>query len=90
VYVPENSAIGKKVAYITAKDPDFGENGNILIETVDIRSDKQFSINRQLAPLAAFNLTSEGFLTISKNLDRESADKYEVEIRACDHGSPKK
>ena len=38
----------------------------------------------------AFNLTSEGFLSVNKFLDRERVDKYEAEIKACDHGSPKK
>ena len=82
----ENTEIGKHVAHVSANDRDLAENGRVHIEKPMV------SIKKRLpsVPEPAFNLTNDGFLTISQNLDREQINSYEVTIRACDFGIPQK
>ena len=77
INVKEGIPIGSKVGKIDASDPDLGENGDIkfsLKSTTDI-----------------FTIDSEtGDLITTKEIDRETEDKFEVIVVAQDQGQPKR
>jgi len=85
----ENATSNTYLAYITAKDADFGRNGKTEIEIHSIHADKDsFGFNSKLD--GTFLLTKTGFLSLNQSIDREVIDKYTVEIQACDLGNPSK
>lgn len=89
VYIPENTEIGTNFAYVTAKDADLKENGKVVVFIESISTDRRSP--HRLAPFqSVFNLTNVGFLSINGKLDREDTDRYEITLRSCDHGFPKK
>ena len=86
-YLPEDSPVGTVIAYLTAKDPDSGQNGkvNLSIESVSPEVEKTKGQADKKNP---FNLTKSGFICLKQKIDREKTSSYIIKIKACDQGSP--
>lgn len=73
LHLPENTKNGTSVAQILAIDPDEGRNAEVSYELV--------------TKVKEFRLDSEsGMLYISRTLDREQINEYDLRIRAWDNG----
>ena len=72
--VDENQDPGKFVAWISVSDKDFGKNGEV---TMEVEPKELFAIEN-------------GSIVSRKNFDREAKDSYELVVKACDLGSPKR
>lgn len=80
--VMENNRPGAFLCKLRAKDRDRGDNGRVRYAIMRTKPDlfrSYFRIN-----------STNGTLTIVKRLDRESADKIELNIEARDNGVPSK
>uniref|UniRef100_A0A3B4GS00 Cadherin domain-containing protein n=1 Tax=Pundamilia nyererei TaxID=303518 RepID=A0A3B4GS00_9CICH len=75
--VPEDSAVGTVIALISAKDPDSGDNGKVLL-TLSPKS--PFKLNPSVSN--HYSLVTNG------RLDREKNAQYRVKISASDSGNP--
>ncbi|MEQ2273135.1 Cadherin-23, partial [Xenotaenia resolanae] len=80
VSVPENTAMGKKVAVVLAKDIDAGFNGLVNFSLIAGNMEDVFMIK-------TVN-NSHGVVYVNAALDRESIDRYLLKVRASDNGSP--
>ncbi|KAM4730337.1 cadherin-23 [Anableps anableps] len=80
VNIPENTAMGKKVAVVLAKDRDAGLNGLVNFTLVAGNMEDVFMIK-------TVN-NSYGEVYVNAALDRESVDRYLLKVRATDNGSP--
>ena len=72
--IPENIDIGKQIGRVNATDKDSGVNGEVWFQLVSAGF--------------PFNVTSNGIVTVSKTLDREAVDFYNLQINASDKGFP--
>ncbi|XP_078489078.1 protocadherin alpha-4-like [Ciona intestinalis] len=79
VYVKEDAMVGSYIAYVTAKDDDSGINGEVTLRL------GQSSTDDVDVP---FELTDEGFIGITGELDREDKSRYVLMVRACDLAVP--
>ncbi|XP_039767444.1 cadherin-23 isoform X1 [Ornithorhynchus anatinus] len=80
VSVPEDIALGQRVALVQARDPDAGSNGQVIFSLASGNIGRVFEI-----------LTTNGTygeVFVVKALDRESLDRYILKIQASDCGSP--
>ncbi|XP_070819284.1 protocadherin gamma-C5-like [Chaetodon trifascialis] len=75
--VPEDSAIGTVIALISAKDPDSGDNGRVMLS---VSSKSPFKLNPSVSN--HYSLVTNG------PLDREKNGQYSVKISATDSGKP--
>uniref|UniRef100_A0A669EZ53 Protocadherin gamma-C5 n=1 Tax=Oreochromis niloticus TaxID=8128 RepID=A0A669EZ53_ORENI len=76
--VPEDSAVGTVIALISAKDPDSGDNGKVML-TLSPKS--PFKLNPSVSN--HYSLVTNGRLD-----HREKVSEYNIEITATDSGSP--
>uniref|UniRef100_A0A3P9AY45 Protocadherin 1 gamma 22 n=1 Tax=Maylandia zebra TaxID=106582 RepID=A0A3P9AY45_9CICH len=75
--VPEDSAVGTVIALISAKDPDSGDNGKVLL---NLSPKSPFKLNPSVSN--HYSLVTNG------RLDREKNAQYRVKISASDSGNP--
>ncbi|XP_077866254.1 uncharacterized protein LOC100329017 [Saccoglossus kowalevskii] len=75
--VLENSAAGTLVITVTAVDRDVMDDGKVYYEITDGNIDGVFEIN-----------DTEGSILVKRTLDRETIDKYTLEITATDLAIP--
>ncbi|XP_061083448.1 cadherin-23 [Conger conger] len=80
VEIPENTAIGKRVAVVLARDRDIGNNGLVNFSLVAGNMQDVFEIR-------TVNHTY-GEVYVNSALDRETVDRYLLKVRAMDNGSP--
>uniref|UniRef100_A0A8C5PJI8 Cadherin domain-containing protein n=1 Tax=Leptobrachium leishanense TaxID=445787 RepID=A0A8C5PJI8_9ANUR len=74
--VPENAPLGTVVGFITVRDKDSGENGEIQLELIPNVPFKCQPVNNRYS------------LVTSEYLDREKISQYIIQIIASDLGSP--
>ncbi|XP_013393116.1 protein dachsous [Lingula anatina] len=74
-YFPENQAVSSVVATVTATDNDTGVNARLRYSMIS--SNEYFDIN-----------TDSGEILSKKELDRETRDHYNFNIRVTDQGNP--
>ncbi|XP_038600145.1 cadherin-23 isoform X1 [Tachyglossus aculeatus] len=80
VSVPEDVALGQRVALVQAQDPDAGSNGQVIFSLASGNIGQVFEI-------VTTNGTY-GEVFVVKALDRESLDRYILKVQASDCGSP--
>lgn len=90
MFLTESYPTGHQFAYISADDADFGTNGEIDTELVTtVPPDAVVTITDPLLlqeELADMFVLDNNFLSLKNTLDRERIDRYDVTIKACDHG----
>ncbi|XP_030595735.1 protocadherin-20 [Archocentrus centrarchus] len=72
-FIPENVPTFSQVGRVEVKDPDEGENGRT-----------EFHVVNSSGPFVVDN--TQGTLRTTRNLDRETEDRYEFYLLARDHG----
>lgn len=77
VKIPEDLAIGARVADINATDKDFGPNGILTYSIISGNEDNNFGIN-----------PSTGIITVKNELDYETVVRYSLVIRVSDNAPP--
>uniref|UniRef100_A0A8C3DP03 Cadherin-23 n=1 Tax=Corvus moneduloides TaxID=1196302 RepID=A0A8C3DP03_CORMO len=80
VSVAEDSAVGKRVALVLARDPDAGRNGQVTFLLTSGNIGRAFEIR------TTNNTYGEVF--VARPLDRELLDHYTLRIQASDGGVP--
>ncbi|NXF31776.1 CAD23 protein, partial [Nyctibius bracteatus] len=80
VSVAEDSAVGKRVAVVLARDPDAGSNGQVTFSLMSGNIGRAFEIR------TTNNTYGEVF--VARLLDRELLDHYTLRIQASDGGVP--
>ncbi|XP_075362724.1 cadherin-23-like [Mycteria americana] len=80
VSVAEDSAVGKRVAVVLARDPDAGSNGQVTFSLTSGNIGQAFEIH------TTNNTYGEVF--VAWPLDRELLDHYTLRIQASDGGVP--
>lgn len=75
--VLENVPIGYSVIHIQAIDSDSGENARLHYQLTDTVPDFPLTINN-----------STGWITVSKELDRETTESFTFAVQVRDHGIP--
>ncbi|XP_064924055.1 cadherin-23 isoform X1 [Columba livia] len=80
VSVAEDSAVGKRVALVLARDPDAGSNGQVTFSLTSGNIGRVFEIR------TTNNTYGEVF--VARPLDRERLDHYTLWIQAADGGVP--
>ncbi|XP_027714209.1 cadherin-23 isoform X2 [Vombatus ursinus] len=80
VSVPEDRAVGRRVAVVTARDADIGSNGQVSFYLASGNIGGAFEI------LTTNDSIGEVF--VARPLDREELDHYILKIVAIDGGSP--
>lgn len=88
IYLPENQAPNKYIAFISIIDKDSGENGrvewNVLVNNQFLNDNSLFTLNR----LSNNSFTLNSGLKSSKLFDRETLESINVSIKAWDNGNP--
>ncbi|XP_063807494.1 protocadherin Fat 3 isoform X5 [Pseudophryne corroboree] len=79
VSVKEDLPVGASVLKIKATDPDSGFNGKVLYTITDGNTDSCFAIDME-----------SGQLSVLMPMDRETTDKYLLNITVYDLGSPQR
>lgn len=77
VKIPENTAVGSRVADINATDKDFGLDGKLTYSIITGNEDDKFDIN-----------PSTGIITVKNELDYETVVRYSLEVRVSDNAPP--
>lgn len=77
VKIPENTAIGCRVADINATDKDFGLDGKLTYSIITGNEDDKFDIN-----------PSTGIITVKNELDYETVVRYSLVVRVSDNAPP--
>ena len=77
VKIPEDTAIGSRVADINATDKDFGLDGILTYSITSGNEDNNFGIN-----------PSTGIITVKNELDYETVGRYSLVIRVSDNAPP--
>ncbi|KFQ13516.1 Cadherin-23, partial [Leptosomus discolor] len=80
VSVAEDSAVGKRVAVVLARDPDAGSNGQVTFSLTSGNIGWAFEIHT--------TNTTYGEVFVAQPLDRELLDHYTLRIQASDGGVP--
>ncbi|XP_063783179.1 cadherin EGF LAG seven-pass G-type receptor 1 isoform X1 [Pseudophryne corroboree] len=75
--VLENVPVGYSVVHIQANDADSGDNARIQYSLTDVPPNFPFVINN-----------NTGWITVSKELDREAVEFYTFGVEARDNGEP--
>ncbi|BHF79698.1 hypothetical protein SprV_0702282000 [Sparganum proliferum] len=79
--IPEDKPLESLIAHINATDPDLGDNGTVTVYF------SPHQINT-LSTANPFSLFPDGRLILSRPLDRERVDHYELIVLASDKGRP--
>ena len=77
VKIPEDTAIGARVADINATNKDFGPDGILTYSIINGNADNNFGIN-----------PSTGIITVKNELDYETVVRYSLVIRVSDNAPP--
>uniref|UniRef100_U3KFZ4 Cadherin-23 n=1 Tax=Ficedula albicollis TaxID=59894 RepID=U3KFZ4_FICAL len=80
VSVAEDSAVGKRVALVLARDPDAGSNGQVTFSLTSGNIGWAFEIRTTNG--------TYGEVFVARPLDRELLDHYTLRIQASDGGVP--
>ncbi|XP_061229899.1 cadherin-23 isoform X3 [Neopsephotus bourkii] len=80
VSVAEDSAVGKRVALVLARDPDAGSNGQVTFSLASGNIGQAFEIRTTNG--------TYGEVFVARPLDRELLDHYTLRIQASDGGVP--
>nr|XP_030131496.3 cadherin-23 isoform X1 [Taeniopygia guttata] len=80
VSVAEDSAVGKRVALVLARDPDAGRNGQVTFSLTSGNIGRAFEIRTTNG--------TYGEVFVARPLDRELLDHYTLRIQASDGGVP--
>ncbi|XP_072266573.1 protocadherin-8-like [Pyxicephalus adspersus] len=80
--IQENNAPGTYITTVVAKDTDFGLNGKISYRLVDAKI-----LGQSLSTFVAIDSDS-GMLRAVRSLDYEMLKQLDIEIEACDNGTP--
>ncbi|XP_061303855.1 cadherin-23 isoform X3 [Pezoporus flaviventris] len=80
VSVAEDSAVGKRVALVLARDPDAGSNGQVTFSLASGNMGRAFEIRT--------TNSTYGEVFVARPLDRELLDHYTLRIQASDGGVP--
>ncbi|NWS37863.1 CAD23 protein, partial [Probosciger aterrimus] len=80
VSVAEDSAVGKRVALVLARDPDAGSNGQVTFSLASGNIGRAFEIRT--------TNSTYGEVFVARPLDRELLDHYTLRIQASDGGVP--
>uniref|UniRef100_A0A8B9RS20 Cadherin-23 n=1 Tax=Accipiter nisus TaxID=211598 RepID=A0A8B9RS20_9AVES len=80
VSVAEDSAVGKRVAVVLARDPDAGSNGQVTFSLTSGNIGRAFEIRT--------TNSTYGEVFVARPLDRELLDHYTLRIQASDGGVP--
>ncbi|NWZ91402.1 CAD23 protein, partial [Nesospiza acunhae] len=80
VSVAEDSAVGKRVALVLARDPDAGSNGQVTFSLTSGNIGRAFEIRTTNG--------TYGEVFVARPLDRELLDHYTLRIQASDGGVP--
>ncbi|CAL8349145.1 unnamed protein product [Arctogadus glacialis] len=79
VSVMEDQPVGFVALYVVARDADQGENGRVSYSIESGNAGGAFSLN-----------PNTGSLSISKPLDREEEETFNLTVVAKDHGTPRR
>ena len=77
VKIPENIAVGSKIANINATDKDYGIDGQLTYSIFSGNEDNKFAIN-----------SNTGVITINNELDYETVVRYTLSVRVSDNAQP--
>lgn len=77
VKIPEDTAIGARVADINATDKDFGLDGILMYSIISGNEGNKFDIN-----------PSTGIITVENELDYETVVRYSLVIQVTDSAPP--
>lgn len=77
VKIPENIAVGSKIANINATDKDYGIDGQLTYSIFSGNEDNKFAIN-----------SNTGVITINNELDYETVVRYTFSVRVSDNAPP--
>jgi len=72
--ISEGVKVGQMVYQLSATDKDSGANGNIIYEIISGNTGESFKVENQ------------NDIVIKNSLDRETVNKYHLEIKATDNG----
>ncbi|CAH0554100.1 unnamed protein product, partial [Brassicogethes aeneus] len=75
--IKEDALIGDKILQVTASDSDSDRNGAVTYSIIRGDNNNQFAIDEKT-----------GYLSVAKELDRESVSSYVLEVLAKDNGVP--
>ncbi|XP_060710121.1 cadherin-23 [Hemiscyllium ocellatum] len=78
VEIPEDAAVGKRVAVVFAHDLDAGRNAMVNFTILSGNTNKTFRISTANG--------SRGEIYLARRLDREQNDRYVLTIQALDNG----
>ncbi|KIH54115.1 cadherin domain protein, partial [Ancylostoma duodenale] len=76
--ISEDTPVGTTVLAIKASDADRGENSRVTYRLMNDRASEFLSIDKY-----------SGKLTLRKTVDFEKIQRFNMEIEACDNGTPK-
>lgn len=77
VKIPENIAVGSKIANINATDKDYGIDGQLTYSIFSGNEGNKFAIN-----------SNTGVITINNELDYETVVRYTLSVRVSDNAQP--
>ena len=85
VFLPESMKKHGYFAYVNAKDYDLEFNGQVHVRLKALAAPDKEGIKTDATDM--FRLTKDGFLGLTKQLDRETQSQYIICINATDKGA---
>ncbi|XP_039176461.1 cadherin-23 isoform X5 [Crotalus tigris] len=80
VSISEDSPVGHRIALVLARDPDAGNNGQVVFSLVSGNIGRAFEIRT--------TNSTYGEVFVARPLDRELIERYTLQIQAADQGVP--
>ncbi|KAM3835604.1 cadherin-23 [Vipera latastei] len=80
VSISEDSPVGRRIALVLARDPDAGNNGQVVFSLVSGNIGRAFEIRT--------TNSTYGEVFVARPLDRELIERYTLQIQAADRGVP--
>ncbi|XP_070610011.1 cadherin-23 [Erythrolamprus reginae] len=80
VSISEDSPAGRRIALVLARDPDAGNNGQVVFSLVSGNIGRAFEIRT--------TNSTYGEVFVARPLDRELIERYTLQIQASDQGIP--
>ncbi|KAM6444065.1 cadherin-23 [Liasis olivaceus] len=80
VSVTEDSPVGRRIALVLARDPDAGNNGQVVFSLISGNIGRAFEIHT--------TNSTYGEVFVARLLDRELIERYTLQIQAADRGVP--
>ncbi|XP_034291652.1 cadherin-23 isoform X2 [Pantherophis guttatus] len=80
VSISEDSPVGRRIALVLARDPDAGNNGQVVFSLVLGNIGRAFEIRT--------TNSTYGEVFVARPLDRELIERYTLQIQAADRGVP--